>query len=531
MKKFISLLLVFAVLFGFASCSADKPEKPDAETTTAADETSNSTSSEKKNAVEFLSVYRNNGYAFKQHPETYESLTEVRYQTLYLSEADGKKYARLANSLNSLNQDKTSTYEETADSLYDSASEQLDYYYEDCESFLTYTANQKYVLQRADNVVLSLRSDYDEFSGGMHPNYGTGGYNYDTVTGKELVITDVMTDISTLPAILAEKIKASDKVQGEFFDNLEDTIIEYGTDKIQWTVGYQGVTFYFSPYEIASYAAGLITATVYFDEYPELFNKKYTVAPDSYACELPDWSDVEFDMNPDDGKKDIISLGLSYYDEGAYEEIIITLNGEEYTFDGVELLGAEYYLVNMNGKYFVYVVTQGFNDYSDLIVYDLNGNKIKEVGVMDRTAFEALYYENENGEGCAVDQVFNDPTQFVLETKFDLLSTYSARKTYSVNPETGMPETKDEIYTISDSEFFIITSTADISVKILPELKNETVPAGTDYELIRTDGKTFVDAKLGDGRECRIYVERIDYQLCINGIPEHELFEVLYYAG
>ena len=65
------------------------------------------------------------------------------------------------------------------------------------------------------------------------------------------------------------------------------------------------------------------------------------------------------------------------------------------------------------------------------------------------------------------------------------------------------------------------------------ELAQKLIKAGSEFTLLRTDGKTFVDAKLGDGRECRIYVERnsTDYQLCINGTPEYELFEEIYYAG
>lgn len=93
MKKIVSLLLVFALLFGFASCSVDKPEKPDAETTTVADETGNNTSSEKKNAVEFLSVYTEKAYEYETYTEEYYYLTEVNYQKLHLSEENKKEYA------------------------------------------------------------------------------------------------------------------------------------------------------------------------------------------------------------------------------------------------------------------------------------------------------------------------------------------------------------------------------------------------------------------------------------------------------
>ncbi len=534
MKKIVSLLLVFALLFSFASCVKDKPENPDAETTTVADEADKNTSSEKKNAVEFLSVYTEKAYEYETYTEDYYYLTEVNYQKLHLSEENKKEYPGLAKALDSLNAEKTEFYKDKAKELDEYASEQLNYYYEDGEQPAVYTANNKYLLQRADSVILSIRSDADEFSGGAHPNYGYSGYNFDTVTGKKLVITDVMTDISSLPAILSEKINSKEEFADGFFASLEETLSEYTAEQFNWTIGYQGVTFCFSPYEIASFAAGLITATVYFDEYPEIFNKKYTVAPESYAVTLSEWSDVEFDMNPSDGKKDTVSVGLSYYtEEGSYKDISINLNGNEFTLEDVYAFSAEYYLVNSKGRYFIYLVLHGYNDYTNILVYDLNGNEIKEAGDFERTAFGSLVWEDENEDTHQAKLLFNNPTHFVLETTFDILGTYAADKTYTVNSETGMPESTDEFYTIDKSFAYVLTSKEAFNVKILPDMKTELIKAGSEFTLLRTDGKTYVDAKLDDGRECRIYVERnsTDYQLCINGTPEYELFEEIYYAG
>ena len=530
MKKIVAFILAFSLIFCFASCAKDKLENPVNESTSA----ENNNSAEKKNAVEFLSVYTENAYEYETYTEDYYYLTEINYQKLYLSEENEKEYPRLAKSLDSLNNDKTEFYKDKAKELDEYASEQLDYYYEDGEQPAVYTANNEYYLQRADNVVLSIRSDADEYSGGAHPNYGYGGYNFDTATGKELVITDVMTDISSLSVILSEKINSKDEFADGFFGSLEEVLSEYTAEQFNWTIGYQGVTFCFSPYEIASFAAGLITATVYFDEYPELFNKKYTVAPESYAVTLSEWNDVEFDMNPSDGKKDTISAGLSYYtEEGSYKDISINLNGNEYTVEDVYAFSAEYYLVNSKGRYFVYLVPHGFNDYTNILVYDLNGNEIKEAGNFERTAFGSLVWEDENEDTHQAKLLFNNPTQFVLETTFDILGTYAADKTYTVNSETGMPESTDEFYTIDKSFPFVLTSKQAFNVKILPDMKTELIKAGSEFTLLRTDGKTYVDAKLDDGRECRIYVERnsTDYQLCINGIPEYELFEEIYYAG
>ena len=239
-------------------------------------------------------------------------------------------------------------------------------------------------------------------------------------------------------------------------------------------------------------------------------------------------------MNPSDGKKDTICVGLSYYtEEGSYKDISLNLNGNEFTVEDVYAFSAEYYLVNSNGRYFVYLVPHGYNDYKNILVYDLNGNEIKEAGELDRTAFGSLVWEDENEDTHQAKLLFNNPTQFVLETTFDILGTYASDKTYTVNSETGMPESTDEFYTIDKRFPFVLTSKEAFNVKILPDMKTELIKAGSEFTLLRTDGKTYVDTKLDDGRECRIYVERnsTDYQLCINGIPEYELFEEIYYAG
>lgn len=530
MKKIIAIILAFSLIFCFASCAKDNPENFVTESTSA----ENNNSAEKKNVVEFLSVYTEKAYEYETYSEDYYYLTEVNYQKLHLSEESKKEYPSLAKTLASLNADKTEFYKNKAKEIDEYASEQLNYYYEDGEQPAVYSANNEYFLQRADNIVLSLRSDADEFSGGAHPNYSYGGYNFDTVTGEELFITDVMTDISSLPEILSEKIKSKEEFADGFFGPLEDVLSEYTAEQFIWTIGYQGITFYFSPYEIASHAAGLITATVCFDEYPELFNKKYTVAPESYAFALPEYSEVEFDMNPSDGKKDKVCVGLSYYtEEGSYKDISLNLNGNEFTVEDVFAFSAEYYLVNSNGRYFVYLVPYGYNDYTNILVYDLNGNEIKETGSFDRTSFCSLVWEDKNEDTHQAKLAFNNPTQLVLETTFDILGTYAADKTYTVNSETGMPESTDEFYTVDESFTHVLISKEAFNVKILPDMKSELIKAGSEFTLLRTDGKTYVDAKLDDGRECRINVERnrTDYQLCINGTPEYELFEEIYYAG
>ncbi|MBQ2902987.1 MAG: hypothetical protein IJE48_01175 [Clostridia bacterium] len=140
MKKFISLVLAAAMLFSFAACNADNPENPVNESTSAG----NNNSAEKKNDIEFLSVYTEKAYEYETYTEEYYYLTEVNYQKLHLSEENKKEYPRLAKALDSLNDDKTEFYKDKAKELDEYASEQLDYYYEDGEQPAVYTANNEF---------------------------------------------------------------------------------------------------------------------------------------------------------------------------------------------------------------------------------------------------------------------------------------------------------------------------------------------------------------------------------------------------
>lgn len=58
MKKIVAFILAFSLIFCFTSCAKEKSENPANESTTAdIEETIENKTAEKKNAIEFLSVY------------------------------------------------------------------------------------------------------------------------------------------------------------------------------------------------------------------------------------------------------------------------------------------------------------------------------------------------------------------------------------------------------------------------------------------------------------------------------------------
>ena len=95
-----------------------------------------------------------------------------------------------------------------------------------------------------------------------------------------------------------------------------------------------------------------------------------------------------------------------------------------------------------------------------------------------------------------------------------------------------MPAAKTEYYDLSASLRRLI-SKLPLEVGILPDGTREELPAGTMLRMLRTDGETYMDLELEDGRECRLVLERNPdtWEWLINGISEWDCFEDLLYAG
>jgi hypothetical protein len=110
------------------------------------------------------------------------------------------------------------------------------------------------------------------------------------------------------------------------------------------------------------------------------------------------------------------------------------------------------------------------------------------------------------------------------------LGTKTAVRSYCIDPANGTLIPKEAVYRFAQEPAPIVSAVA-LDVIMLPENKMETLPAGTEFICLRTDNETWMELKLADGRECRIEIEEIDFTPTINGIPEWECFEELFYAG
>ena len=382
---------------------------------------------------------------------------------------------------------------------------------------------------RADTRAVSLLETWDTYAGGAHPNYVYYSYNFDPKTGKALQLSDVLTDTSSLPETIAAILQKNYDPDAWIVDSLPDAIgkmidgtkdasgEDFGSE-MSWTLDSRGITFHFEPYALAAFAVGSQEALLPYDEYSDLFVPAYTGAPADYIRRLDTWQSV--DIVKPDGSTAELSV---YADTGEDDSktFTVTLDDQsvssQYTgFDGVP------WLMHTSGKNRLLLDLTLESDWHEVVVFDLDSDQLQDGTMMDNAGLQA---------------VPTDPQNFRMESRCQLLSTYSADMRYRIGDD-GMPEALDRFEEIpSREEMNRLTTKKEMTVDILQsaesdETKEEKLPKGTELQFYRTDGDSIVDMLLKDGRIVRftLHMEKYPYTLD-SGESVEDCFDGMMYAG
>ena len=174
-----------------------------------------------------------------------------------------------------------------AEEAYDAEWEQGEAFIKDFENASgaaqDWYLNNLVVLSRCDDDVFSYTRTSDSYLGGAHPNAYVVGYNFDTDTGKELTLKDVVTDYDKVyQYVLDDLERQNSKADSEpiLFDDYKETVDKLfngtkadanDTDakdsyteeaKIQWFMTEDELHIIFNRYDIAPYATGQISVEI-----------------------------------------------------------------------------------------------------------------------------------------------------------------------------------------------------------------------------------------------------------------------------
>ena len=250
MKKVVAFLLMACMVTPLAACGGS--------------ETPTETPAEEKILAEVLSLQKTLQSNYEWDDDVLLVQSEHSYVTL--RETDAEKYPAMAETLSQLSAMQKRSMEDEFDNFCSSAREELSY----GGTVDTYVSTLDVQVRRADSVAVSLLSDSYSDYGRIEEFRGMQGSNFDTETGKELTLSDVILDMEKVPAIVEQELN-SHMWAGDFYS--ETTVSDYFRDTpedgISWTLDYNGVTFYFADGDLAEPGNGRQAATVSFAAHPE----------------------------------------------------------------------------------------------------------------------------------------------------------------------------------------------------------------------------------------------------------------------
>lgn len=527
MKKILVFLLAAAMLLALTACAPKSenqgenvsPENTPAQTGEAVPpETSDPESAAPETQTPEKTVVRPELMIGSAEYIEYDDngiLSEVKWDEIILTEESARAFPALADILNAMN---------TEQEQY--AAQQVKTLREDTEGMRqegmteSYCSEEfSYYVCRSDKTVVSLLMEFASYYAGPHPNAMYDTINIDTANGEVITLSSVVTDVEQVKSIVAEKLGA--KYAEGLYPEYEEWLLEYSEDAFNWTLDNRGITFYFSPYELAPYAAGMLSVTLWFDEYAGLINEKYTNdLQEDYAFELMPWTSYEIDIDPNDGKRDKLFVYTETLDEYGTKSVGIELNGSSLV-GGIYCYECEFDLIKSGGRFFVYAESIYEGVQHTISVYELSGSEIDKVGELGAGSV-GVYDGSAGAYGIRFTDVLSDPTDFELETWVTVILQDAVKRSYCVGAD-GMPTPKTEYYEYYEYAAEYV-SLIPLTVEILPDGAKEELPAGTEFKPLRTNGVNYIDMLLTDGRRCRMEVDTDSWPNTIGGISVTECF-------
>ena len=372
-KRIISMLLALCFTVALTSCGEDSPQE------VTPNETTQTAENEPSEEITVLSLNKE----YVSHYEWYEDypkmLVRSEYTTVTLDESAQKKYSALSQILSEASVMRKRTMEDEKDNLLADATRE---FMNDGEAFSTCISTLDVKVRRADSVALSILEDYCS-------DYGRAlnGLNYDTQSGNLLTLSDVVTDVSKLPSAvenivlkrIGEEDSTGETAVSDYFNNTSQ-------DDINWTLEYNGITFWFNPGEIAPTNFGVQTVALTFAQYPDLFNEKYTAVPDAYTVALPLASWSYTDVTGDKQADGIFVTGDYDEDSGVYNTLCIDTDTSQYEEELFAYGLDPYYVKSADGNSYICVFSlneAGETRDTSCTVFSLENGVIKNLGTKD----------------------------------------------------------------------------------------------------------------------------------------------------
>ncbi len=376
-----------------------------------------------------------------------------------------------------------------------------------------YAETEEVEATRCDNSVVSFKGFYYDYMGGVHGNYGYAGVNFDTATGKELELSDILVN----PERFYEK--AVPYIESELwaeyseglFPDYKDWVAGTFTERsVNWYMDASGIVIIYNTYEVGPYVMGSALITLPYSHFGEFIKGDYKIYEGELVAEIS--AENNFD--------DIVEAPKPIYfkiveDENYMEHISIVSGNKNIEVATVSYLDSAYLIKKADGRSFLVMVCDYMSTDMVTLVYDVTyGDVAKCMELSDAEITGNYISANEIEMGIYL----------------DVMGSYIGTMRY-VFGENGELTAKDKVFAIQPGEPLMITKPLPAMV----EGKGVIIDAGKQIVVIGTNNVDEVYFKMVDSEATgTIFYDRdsVDtWKIMIDGVWEEEYFEMLPYAG
>lgn len=405
-----------------------------------------------------------------------------------------------------------------------------------------YSIDQYYENKRQDEAVLSVLSSCYTDMNGAHGNMDYSGLNFDTSTGKELMLEDIADGKELLLQSAHNVIKQQlslPRYKDILYDTLENTMKVIDESVLidgSWYFTNVGITFLANAYTLAPYSFGPFFFNVSYDDLEGL-NEAYS-NKSGHIRSCPIGADAEIDLNGD-GSTESISYHNFLSEDGDTTQQTITLSINNTDFTSVLLENNDiylgegsadstvdyYYIVDLdeNDSYQeIALLNFGENDYCNTFFFRYDGESLSYIGYLNEFITDS---------NC---RLYGDGT-VTATTPMGTLETRRVMAAYQLT-DTGVleeitPAWYDIYYNGTPEEYSHAICRA-VLVHKEKSLESESItlqPADGPIVFLATDNKNWTALQVSDGTIYYLYTE----SFCIteDGSDTTEVFSDLLLAG
>lgn len=468
---------------------------------------------------------------------------------LVLSDEEAAAYPELDQALTLEYDTLKKSTQEDMNNLKESAEEMVEYMQGD-DNMQLIAEYAPYVL-RADENVVSYEQFYDDYYGGTHGYHSYAGFTFDTKTGKKLDFYDVITGEESVKAGIIQELKnkyASEDglVENNTPEEDADAFFEYVDSKDQsgavaWSLGADRLNIYYNPYNIGSWALGIVSVSLPFEKYPDVVKEEYKMGPSDYSVKIGIYADYSADIYNDGSFSDVSVYpdGTDDYANSALRIQIQDENGQvtSRVFDDMYYFTMEAYYVKTGNRHFLHVFTHSENDWTADNVYEITNGQIRDLGYVEGTPALIRYEYNYNEDSLFTNSedvaAYNDPGALYLEKTMNAFSTYSGSRHYHVG-SSGLLESSDP-YVAGPAEI-VVTVKKALTVKKTDASgrengKTEVIPVGTKLYFYMTDNESYVILRYDGDQYGKVSMYNSDWPQKINGEELESVLDGLIFAG